>query len=262
MERDRVCSGEGQRERGRHRIQSRFQALSCQHRAQCGARTHGPWDHDLSWSQKVNRLSHPGAPILAPFLNVFLFWGGLVIVLYGLQVFLIVCHLSFDSACLAFCHRTWSHFHVVKFINIFCFYILNFSYSCKFILLFFLALEGLPNVFCKGSDNNNISFRVLALTSLLWLITSATVVQSSRRQEMNRYGCIPGMSVAGAVLEMAERDSFFIFMYFYYLKLKKRREQVMVFVLYYSKITHISNIMPPYIEHEACSNHLWEDYMY
>lgn len=165
------------------------------------------------------------------------------------------------SACPTFCHTTLSHFHVVKFINIFCFYILNCSYICKFILLFFLAPEGLPNVFCKGSDNN-ISFRVLALTSLLWLITSAIVVQSSHRQEMNRYGCIPGMSVAGAVLEMSERDSFFIFMYFYYLKLKKRREQVMVFVLYYSKITHISNIMPPYIEHEACSNHLWEDSMY
>ena len=48
------------RERGRHRIWSRLQALSCQHRARRGAQTHGPWDHDLSWSQT---LSHPGAPI-------------------------------------------------------------------------------------------------------------------------------------------------------------------------------------------------------
>ena len=30
------------RERGRHRIGSRLQALSCQHRARRGARTHGP----------------------------------------------------------------------------------------------------------------------------------------------------------------------------------------------------------------------------
>ena len=50
------------RERGRHRIWSRLQALSCQHRARCGARIHRPWDRDLSWSRTPNRLSHPGAP--------------------------------------------------------------------------------------------------------------------------------------------------------------------------------------------------------
>ena len=50
------------RERGRHRIQSRLQALSCQHRAPHGARTHRPRDHDLSRSRTLNRLSHPGAP--------------------------------------------------------------------------------------------------------------------------------------------------------------------------------------------------------
>ena len=50
------------RERGRHRIGNRLQALSCQHRAWRGARTHGPWDHDLSWSRTLNQPSHPGAP--------------------------------------------------------------------------------------------------------------------------------------------------------------------------------------------------------
>ena len=50
------------RERGRHRIGSRLQALSHQLRAQHGAWTHGPWDRDLSWSRTLNRLSHPGAP--------------------------------------------------------------------------------------------------------------------------------------------------------------------------------------------------------
>ena len=50
------------RERGRHRIRSRLQALSSQHRARHGAQTHGLWDHDLSWSRMLNRLSHPGAP--------------------------------------------------------------------------------------------------------------------------------------------------------------------------------------------------------
>ena len=50
------------RERGRHRIWSRLQALSCQHRARHGARTHRPLDHDLSRSRTLNWLSHPGAP--------------------------------------------------------------------------------------------------------------------------------------------------------------------------------------------------------
>ena len=54
----------GGSERGRHRIRNRLQALSCQHRARCGARTHGPRDHDLSRSQMPNRLSHPGAPTI------------------------------------------------------------------------------------------------------------------------------------------------------------------------------------------------------
>ena len=61
-ERERAStSGEGA-ERERHRIRSRFQALSCQHRAPCGARTHQLQDHDLSQSQTLNLLSHPGAP--------------------------------------------------------------------------------------------------------------------------------------------------------------------------------------------------------
>ena len=50
------------RERRKHRIRSRLQALCCQHRAWREARTHKPWDHDLSQSQSLNWLSHPGAP--------------------------------------------------------------------------------------------------------------------------------------------------------------------------------------------------------
>ena len=55
----------------RHRIGSRLQALSCQHRARRGARTHEPQDHDLSRSWMLNRLSHPGAPwtLLVTFLT-------------------------------------------------------------------------------------------------------------------------------------------------------------------------------------------------
>ena len=42
------------RHRVRHRIRNRLQAPSCQHRARRGARTHEPWDHDLSQSQTLN----------------------------------------------------------------------------------------------------------------------------------------------------------------------------------------------------------------
>ena len=63
---DRVRVGEGQREH-LYRIRSRLQALSCRHRTQRGARTHGPQDHDLSRSQTFNRLSHVGAPQLKSF---------------------------------------------------------------------------------------------------------------------------------------------------------------------------------------------------
>ena len=61
-ERQTECEQGRGRERGRHRIQSRLQPLSCQHRARRRAWTHEPWDHDLSWSQTLNQLSHPGAP--------------------------------------------------------------------------------------------------------------------------------------------------------------------------------------------------------
>ena len=56
------CEQRRGRETGRHSIRSRLQAPSCQHRARCRLRIHGPWDHDLSWSQKLNRLSHTVTP--------------------------------------------------------------------------------------------------------------------------------------------------------------------------------------------------------
>ena len=49
-EQDRT-SGEGQRERGGQR-ENPMQPSPCQHRAQCKAQTHEPWDHDLSRNQK------------------------------------------------------------------------------------------------------------------------------------------------------------------------------------------------------------------
>ena len=72
--RERACEWGRGRERGRRRIQSRLQALSCQHRARHGARTHNLRDHDLSQGRMLNLLSHPGAPkvetLNAPFLTL------------------------------------------------------------------------------------------------------------------------------------------------------------------------------------------------
>ena len=62
--RQRRSMNRGGAERGRHRIWNRIQAPCRQHRARREARTHGPWDHDLSRSRTPNRPSHPGAPEL------------------------------------------------------------------------------------------------------------------------------------------------------------------------------------------------------
>ena len=61
-ERKKQNVSRGEAERGRHRIWSRLQALSCQHRVPRGARTHEIRDRDLSQSRTLNQLSHPGAP--------------------------------------------------------------------------------------------------------------------------------------------------------------------------------------------------------
>ena len=63
-DRERQSMNGGGSERGKHRIWNRLQALSCQHRARRRAQTHELRDHDLSRSQPLNRLSHPGAPAL------------------------------------------------------------------------------------------------------------------------------------------------------------------------------------------------------
>ena len=63
--------GRGRERRG-HRIWSRFQALSCQHRVWRGAGTHKPWDHDLSRSWCPPYWATQ-APLKKFFLNVYLF---------------------------------------------------------------------------------------------------------------------------------------------------------------------------------------------
>ena len=58
---ERAWAGERQRERGTEDLR---QAPPWQQRAWWGAWTHKLWHHDLSQSQVLNWLSHPGAPPL------------------------------------------------------------------------------------------------------------------------------------------------------------------------------------------------------
>ena len=67
--RESASWGGAERKRGRHRSRSRLQALSCQHTARRGARTHEPWNHDLSQSRTLNQRSHPGCPSAYYLLN-------------------------------------------------------------------------------------------------------------------------------------------------------------------------------------------------
>ena len=57
---ERVCTSPREAERGR--TEDLKQAPHWPNRDRCRAWTHEPWDHDLSWSQMLNRLS-PWAPL-------------------------------------------------------------------------------------------------------------------------------------------------------------------------------------------------------
>ena len=66
--------GEGSRERETERDREREredpkQALCWQQTAWHRARTHKPWDRDLSWSRTRNQLRHPSAPKVYLFLR-------------------------------------------------------------------------------------------------------------------------------------------------------------------------------------------------
>ena len=68
FESENVCRSWGAtpRERGTEELKW---ALCWQQQAQCWAQTHKLWDHDLSWCQMLNQLSHPGAPKVYLFLR-------------------------------------------------------------------------------------------------------------------------------------------------------------------------------------------------
>ena len=90
-------------ERGEQRIWNRLQALSCQHRAWCGASTHEPRDHALSIAVgMLNWLSHPGAPRLRDSLVKF---GR---VLFGHWSISSLRWSLFSSVSLVSLMRTWS----------------------------------------------------------------------------------------------------------------------------------------------------------
>ena len=55
---ERQSASGGEAKRGRHRIWSRLQFLSCQHRTWRRAQIHKPQDHDLSQVWTLNQLSH------------------------------------------------------------------------------------------------------------------------------------------------------------------------------------------------------------
>ena len=75
-------------ERGRHIIWTRLQALSCWHRARCGAQTHRLWDHDLRWSRTLNQLSHPDAPYFASILLMTLYLAYCPLLIWSVRDFI------------------------------------------------------------------------------------------------------------------------------------------------------------------------------
>ena len=66
-DRDRAQAGEGQRERETWNLK---QAPGSELRASHRVRTHELRDHDLSWRQTLNQLSHPGAPLFIKLLHL------------------------------------------------------------------------------------------------------------------------------------------------------------------------------------------------
>ena len=58
------ASGGGAEEEGDAESEAGSGLRAVKHRDRRGARTHKPRDHDLSRSRTLNRLSHPGAPLM------------------------------------------------------------------------------------------------------------------------------------------------------------------------------------------------------
>ena len=102
------------KESGRHRIQSRLQGLNNQHRAWCGAQTHEPWDHDLSWSWTVNKLSHPGVPWLNHFWWCRLGSGMPIASIYLENVLIPLVTIQHHRVSVAF-HFSYLHYRLVSF---------------------------------------------------------------------------------------------------------------------------------------------------
>ena len=94
-ETDRAWAGEGSK-RG---TEDPKQALCWQQRAQCRAWTHKPQDHDLSWSQMLNQLNHPGTS------HYLLNTGGEIQVPYHRSWHIVDTQFNFAYSPLLFCFR-------------------------------------------------------------------------------------------------------------------------------------------------------------
>ena len=89
-ERGRQSVSRGGAERGRPRIRSRLQALSCQPRARHRARTHEPWDHDgrsTDWATQ--------APLFSVFKSL-LWFGSLPLFFFSFPSPMGFCQVSQD----------------------------------------------------------------------------------------------------------------------------------------------------------------------
>ena len=113
-ERQSVSRGGTERERGRHRIQSRLQAPSCPHRAGRGAQTRGPRDRDLSWSLMLNwAIQAPRTFFQFKTRLVLAIWHTpwkiFVFSLKGEKVVkkkMILCYSSWNAVCIFICRKT------------------------------------------------------------------------------------------------------------------------------------------------------------
>ena len=70
FERGSASGGEAQTE-GERGCEAGSALTGWQQGTECGAQTHEPQDHDLSWSETLNRLSHIGAPRFKSFVLSF-----------------------------------------------------------------------------------------------------------------------------------------------------------------------------------------------
>ena len=129
---------ERNRERGRHRFRSRLQVLSCQHRVRCGARTRKLWDHDLSRSQTLNWLSHPGTPSKI----LFWLWHSMI---HNIMICLMILYFldNLLFSCLPYFKNTEHNMYNTKYVFIICLCTSKVSVHVRLLVVTFLGNQWL-----------------------------------------------------------------------------------------------------------------------